>query len=691
MRDFRTMTRLPLCVSLLLAFTVSQAELDKLDLDRTIAFGSADVAELVAGPAFDASVHLGTNLVSCQLTPYDGLYCIDFKAVRVWVEDPDAADPWPVVVSCADDVLGLDAKKDNTCTSVAVDADGAIWVGGKDKGKSNSLIKLVPNEGSCPADSLGAPASNPNLCAYQVAAGRPLLMDLVAVEDYGILALEGGKTLVAFLEDGSTVELANGKGDFGLAGPEQVSDITYLDNYVLLATTAGRVLAWYLAGSGPAVPVANWSDSGTTCGGEPGFSVEASASSGLVYMGSGEACEVVILQPAIDGDSLSLTPVGAPIATGLATTAGVTAAPGNVLDLTNCGNETCSLEDVGRAELSHVQLASDASGLTYFHVKGIPDCRWLNPAPEVCTASTIVTLDDGTLGAVAQQLNVTPMLPEEIQELFAGNPLPELLVPHYVRGQAQNNFLINGFFGVTEDGVIFRDTFELYYKWVDTDQKYFECDAPNLLNWDVAGTVSERFPGWDGTHAMFVTNVECGGTRTRDPGFSFKPYNLEPTPCTFNPNPNDTVWTGDGDCTGDPDDAVYAKMLLIMVDDYANTVKELACKDADGSGAPPLDNTYCPLVEGKVANMIDKLHKCWYAAQEPKQSARDQNCQAFYSQLSNLQELLDVIEPQAPADGIADVANRVGELKARAMTLRHVFLTRFMEALTDEGFVEPQP
>jgi hypothetical protein len=85
--------------------------------------------------------------------------------------------------------------------------------------------------------------------------------------------------------------------------------------------------------------------------------------------------------------------------------------------------------------------------------------------------------------------------------------------------------------------------------------------------------------------------------------------------------------------------------------------------------------------------MVDKLHKCWDAAQQPKQSSSDQNCQAFDSHLANLQAFLDGVVPAGK-----DVANRVGELKARAATMRHVFDTRFMPSLLlqeNTAFVEP--
>ena len=53
-------------------------------------------------------------------------------------------------------------------------------------------------------------------------------------------------------------------------------------------------------------------------------------------------------------------------------------------------------------------------------------------------------------------------------------------------------------------------------------------------------------------------------------------------------------------------------------------------------------------MQGQVDNVLDKLHKCWDATKQPKQSSGDQNCQAFDSQLMNLQNMFDLIMPVDP-------------------------------------------
>jgi len=784
MRNKRILTIIASGCGLLLATLAANAQttVNQL-LDSTFVHGKDKAAELVLDdPASDYD-YLGINgtaLEACKLTAFDGLFCLDGKIVRRWPHPTTQVDldgtpgiASTPVVECEDGVLNLDEKKANTCTGMTVDLDGNIWLAGKNKGRSHSLIELIYKDGDCPA---GWSETKLGLCALEFATGRPLLVDLVAVDGglaegfslpndaaplKAILGLEERKTAVAFLEGGVVRELASGKADWGLTGNEQLLALTVLQlsdplqNYILVTTTTGRVLAWDTTGGKVADEVFNMRDTvtyglpssfdlGPCASGDPVYSVRASSTTNLVYVTDSEYCEVSVLQASRDADgALTLA-----LATGMQSTystrgltavTGVTVAPGNTIDLSTCSSPDapCALvvDENGdpAATLAGVKLLDTAiSGLTLFQVEGMPDCRYApfdclafippvdpepaTPAEAVSTliaAGIIVPLQldndddrDAATNPGAQRLNITPLLPVEVTELFP-TKLHDMLLPHYVRGQSVKGFVFGGFFGVTEDGVVFRDTFEGRYVVEALAGSSLGCEE-NLgtLYWDVIGTVSERWgsakddylPSTSGDdppeafHLMSIVNSGCGSSRTRDNNWSFKPYNLEPTPCTFNPDLAGN-WSDDGTCslpgTGETDvadDAVYAKLLLVMADDYVRMLDTFACADGDGNGVAPLDSVACQAVSIQVDNMIDKLHKCWDATQQPKQSSGDQNCQAFDSQLANLQQLLDqtpVIDP--------DYANRVGELKARAATMRHVFETRFVPslALTPDGkFVE---
>lgn len=569
-----------------------------------------------------------------------------------------------------------------------------------------------------------------------------------------ILALEEHQSVVAFLSTGEVVEVAAGKADWALVGNEKIQDMTVLQlgepaqSFILVTTTHGRVLAWDAAGTGPATEFFNIVESRSEATKSavqcpesmPGFGVRASASTGYVYVTDGEYCEVTILEPGVAEGSISAaagTESGLNATTlstaGLTGPDGVSVAPGNVVDLGNCSDPAnpCPLAstDDGSAiaTLWGVQLAEgSASGMLLFRVEGIPDCRYdpfaclaiLDPdgtPPASFEDAVAALINDGVIVplqlaaadprdassvSAAQRLNVTPLLPDELVEEipFA---LPDMLIARYVRGQAINNFVFGGFFGILEDGVVFRGMFEGEFDIEELAGVELGC-ADNLgsLDWDVFVTISDRFESAtndyaanEPLHLSAIENVGCGSSRAGGRFWSFKPYNLEPTPCTFNPDLAG-IWNDDGceaassESQALADDAVYAKMLLELADEYLATVNQFVCLDGDGNGAAPLNLGDCQNVHGHVINMQDKLHKCWEAAKLPKQSSSDQNCQAFDSQLANLQAYVVLLTPNGP-----DIANRVGELEARAAAMRHVFEARFMPsllALPEQQFVEPE-
>ena len=413
-----------------------------------------------------------------------------------------------------------------------------------------------------------------------------------------------------------------------------------------------------------------------------------------------------------------------------------TVAPGISIDLRDCGIFCDVLFNEAGDPIytyANVVLADGPSGLTVFQIKNIPDCRYI---PQTCIDDLLIpdaVVDPGGTGMPeAQLLNLTKLLPVEITDQF-DVPLPPMYLGQTVRGQRHNDFRFEAFFGVTESGVVFRDYFTSTYDVESLAGSELGCHlglpfesplttadpavAPfGTLEFDVASTVSEVFisptdpalvvpdpdPSTDlGLEAgeqriSTMTNfADCGTTKGIGVRFSIKPYNLEPAYCTSNRDLGD-VWQSDGDCplppAGDPssvvetpDDAVFFKLLFVLFDELGRTIDDLACVDADGNlGVPPLGASACSTAQASWANAKDKLDKCWNASQQPKQSSGAQNCQAYKSQVSGLASFIDGLAPNG-----TDVANRLGELRGRLLTIDFVYEERVVPSLPATGFCEP--
>jgi hypothetical protein len=305
--------------------------------------------------------------------------------------------------------------------------------------------------------------------------------------------------------------------------------------------------------------------------------------------------------------------------------------------------------------------------------------------------SAVTIFADGSTNSpfapAAQRLNVTPLLPKEVTSLFdaSGVPpkgLPALQISRQYRGQARTNFVFEALFVVVQPGVQFRNVFngEFDVPALQSTNASLGCvpNPSNLIAWDVSTTVSETYKTLDGQYVDMINNTGCGTTKTQSGRLSLLPYNLEIAPDTYGPtilSPNPSVTFGN--------DAVFARLVQSLYDDLEYVRRELACKQVDpvpNGGTPPLTSATCSNLAAVWANGKIKLDKCILAGFQPKQSAGDENCQSFVSQLTNYQNSLPVnTAPQ-------DVANRLGELTVRARVIRHVFDTRFLPSIPAAGF-----
>lgn len=403
----------PPLVTLALGAMPAQAWQTAQVLERVEVFNKTSVLDMAfdeVGRSRDFSVLVNTAQASysaCTLTAASGRWCLDGKTVVNW---PDATKESEVfeVIKCEDPALGLDTRKADTCTGFTIDSKGAIYLAGKNKGKTHSLIKIVKKiDGLCPTDGFFTPlALSTDYCAVELATGRPLLVDINTVDTdaaerfnadcngcaargKGTLGLEERKTAVFFPDEGAPVTIASGKRDWNLAGNEQLSSIALLqlpnaqggfDSHVLVTTDNGRVLAAETDGSPDVREVfdlnAGRRNSSRLCtDGTQVSSLRASQKSGIVFVTDRKYCEVIALEPVVNsaGELLKLANLqenGQDFTLSTADDQGIfpplgpTIAAGRAIDLAECG-EFCVLvgDEAGNpaAILSNVKLAGSES------------------------------------------------------------------------------------------------------------------------------------------------------------------------------------------------------------------------------------------------------------------------------------------------------------------------------------------
>jgi len=435
--------------------------------------------------------------------------------------------------------------------------------------------------------------------------------------------------------------------------------------------------------------------------------IRTSFTTGRAYVSDRNTKDVRALLPAGDPSSyvLNQLPDNGELSTGTNMPDGLTVAPGVSVDLATCSTNCDVLKDASGAttlKLSGIKLAPGSpSGVTVFQVKNIPDCRYV---PQVClnlltghgaatdddarqallTAGWIVASDPANkLNPAAELLNATPLLPEDVTSQFPPPPngLPPLYISRQYRGQTQNSYRFDAFFYKTAQGVQFLDTLVAEIDVLKLAGKSLGCTPNNakLLDWDVVTRVSETYKSVGGAYIDTITNVDCGTTKTKPPGLSLVPYNLELAPDTYGPTvksltPRVTV----------KNDAVFARLVQSLWDDVGTSRRDLACKQVDtlpAGGAAPLSSTDCNKLAGLWSVAKFKLDLCVATAFGPKNAAGTALCDLAKKYATDYQNALAVTTATGP-----DVANRLGEQKARVATFLHVFETRFRPSIKMYGY-----
>lgn len=312
----------------------------------------------------------GRSLLSCVRAPNRDLVCLEGALVRSWSDAEEAVPAREAprdLFSCTDDRLGL-ITRGNPCTAVAVDPSGAIWLAGRNRKSSFSLLKVVPVPNTSDADTCPAPygqflklrSSLGNLaqgsavsdyCVAEYATGRPALEDISyvggdvgaafvgpdGVRGPGVLLMEQRLT-VSFVPDpeprtapGTTpftfpVEpkvIGDSRSTWGFNRGEELQSAAVLQrdgtngarlSYAVVATNQGRLLAKKADGLSDAFMVydvvANRRSTQCSPTAQPRFAVRTRYESNRGYVSDAACGEVQALEPGVAPNAPSCSPLG---------------------------------------------------------------------------------------------------------------------------------------------------------------------------------------------------------------------------------------------------------------------------------------------------------------------------------------------------------------------------------------------
>jgi hypothetical protein len=445
------------------------------------------------------------------------------------------------------------------------------------------------------------------------------------------------------------------------------------------------------------------------------FGIRTSTKSGRLYVSDKNFCEVSAFEPSggalvAGGDGLEAVTFGGwdlVLATKTQPSGPAypvlepTLAPGISIDLSKCASaDGCTLVAGGNgqrlASLSSVRLASTAKGMTLYQVQRMPDCRWI-PNAQGCTPDAVSGGEEGR--PETQYLNITPLLPKEVTDQFAPGELPAMVISPQYRAQAQNDFYFEAFFGVTQKGVVFQDVFSLEFEVGQlnasigdgTNDGELGCQAApplrtkvaELLKWDVSVTVSEKVMvvgSAPGRHSDTLVNNGCGSLKSGAVRWSAYMYDLELTDTAYG-----ALRTIDGEA-GQPPQDYFAHLAVEQFFDLEAARSEFACQ----TGGPLATAGVCTNLASTWLNAKDKLTKCLKDSNFPKTSEAVRNCNSFDTQMANYRATLNTVPLCTVATTTCrDPDNRLGELKARVDTLRHVVNDRLIPSVPEQGFQYP--
>ena len=259
-----------------------------------------------------------------------------------------------------------------------------------------------------------------------------------------------------------------------------------------------------------------------------------------------------------------------------------------------------------------------------------------------------------------QYLNIRPLLPPEIIEIYPPGSLPRLLVsPRYRAISTRGRF--DALYGVTDPTVQFRDTFTAQFDVADLlGEPSLGCGIggpqPNV-NWDLVVTISERLPDRrrSGGRQPVHSTSTCSSTMAASIRHRVRACAGRSTRMASSLAP-ELITTTSGTVSGYPD-AIFGHLLGSLGTDLGNTQTIYLCANADGG-------TCGTGLAEFMQPVAIRMGRCDYQAQQVPRGCGDPEEQRLCAELPVVRDAVPKLQEHAGLG--ASTRQRPGEPDRRS-------------------------
>lgn len=687
----------------------------------------------------------GRDFRTVELTDF-GLLVLDGTVIRRYnaagVEQVGTAFP----VDCTKLVFsipkGKERSKDETLSdcSTFIQAGSTLRVFGQSKGKSFVSVAYDPN-------NPGFNAVDGTWAAVRMADGTPPgIADAVADETAGLIWVVGDKRKVISFPLTSNPLDRDSEQDFiveaTINGKNLTSLAPFVDNQVIVTANTGELFSVDASDRPTRGDVSSFGVTQLPLCIDPAlgkktpqtFDLRDDPIADILYV-TNEACGTITVLDAmgdpVDTNLSGMDPVVFDFDGGGADFKpnAVSVKIGQSIDFSDCTGEDIDADEVcqysdepngARQFGTIVNPASDPSGRMYEFF--LDDCRWTE-APDCPIVNCLARNGAGVCTSphkTQQVLNLTELLLRaDVSGEFArdafGDPAdaPLMTIPANVRGEkeAPKCDLLE-LFCETEpdpDPVPLEYQFVTFYAVTDTVFQgvfftQYDVDALRDLRTNDLCNAPDRpstVAAVNETANLILHNRDTHSTINGDTdGFVINSFCNRGGGSSFN-------WSAQsvGLEFHNEDEVAYLEFTGQQMDDLDDALDQLLCSDfpdPDDPTVPPrrlgplLTGGECTSIEEHLIQIRAKQEVCHDAQLFTPQGNSNENCNAFFTKVENLQRALDdntvITWPSAPTADLALLApNYEGEFRSRLASLNYAMEEWFLNAIRAEGILSGAP